>query len=137
MKKLFILFALLAPTSSFAYEVETHGLLTREAFDYSNLGRSNPANAEFYARLGFDRVDANAPFNQDGAPACAGTAAEPKLQAYIDAQPGWLTASNPDSSNRKFRCVQEYERASFQPDYRASIQAHYWVLHLSFGWKRG
>ena len=122
MKKLFILFALLAPTSSFAYEVETHGLLTREAFDYSNLGRSNPANAEFYARLGFDCVDANAPFNQDGAPACAGTAAEPKLQAYIDAQPGWLTASNPDSSNRKFRCVQEYERASFQPDYRASIQ---------------
>ena len=116
----FLIFLLLC-SDCWAYEVETHGLMTNESFDASILGASNSTQAEVYLRLGFDRVNATDPFFQAGLATCETLSDDPKRNAYVDAQPAWLSGGAPDAANRKFRCVQEYEKASFPPQFRGLI----------------
>ena len=92
-----------------AYEIETHGLFTEDAFDHSIIGRLNPASAEIYQRLGFDRLDPFRGFDQAGLADCANPAGSaPKLDAYVDPKASWTGTPLPDSSNVKFRCSQPY-----------------------------
>jgi hypothetical protein len=72
MKKLIAL-ALLS-SSAWAYEVETHGLLTVEAYKLSVLGPTiaNP----LYINLGFDRVDAQNPYLQPNLADCASSGSD-------------------------------------------------------------
>jgi hypothetical protein len=105
----------------FAYENETHGLMTLESFAISMLGPTNPASAELYLRLGFDRLAATPPFQQSGLPSCMDNGTSPSNEAYIDADPAWLNSAAPDASMRKFRCAKEYEQRSYPPTYRGLI----------------
>ena len=111
MKKLLALLFFCPQLS--AYEVETHGLMTQQGFDYSIVGLANPTSVEVYKRLGFDRVDPAYPFLQNGLAQCLVSGEDPKQDAYIDPRPAWLASMSPDIGNRKFRCAQEYEKAAF------------------------
>jgi hypothetical protein len=108
-------------SASWAYEVETHGLFTVESFNVSLLGPANPTSAAVYARLGFDRLNVETPFQQPGLAACAGIGNDPKQDAYVDAQPAWLNLGFPDVGNRKFRCPTAYDLGSMPPAYRRLI----------------
>jgi hypothetical protein len=112
---------LLFSASVHCYEVETHGLLTKNAFDFSVMGLRNSASVDQYRRLGFDRVDPNDPSEQIGLASCQSTGDDPKQDAYIDALPEWLSTVAPDAGNRKFRCIQAYEHGSFPPAYRGLV----------------
>ena len=105
------------------YEVQTHAFFGREAFGISNLNGASPASTELYLRLGFDRLAAPEPFQQDALTNCTGNSAVPQNDSYIDPKGEWLEngAVPPDAANRKFRCIQRYELESFPPDYRKLV----------------
>ena len=109
---------MLCATTASAYEVETHGLFTLESYNGSVLGPSNPASADLYFRLGFDRVAEAAPFQQSSSADCADGGLLPTNESYIDADPAWLNLPAPDASKRKIRCSKEYEFRSYPPEYR-------------------
>jgi hypothetical protein len=73
MKKLIAL--VLISSSACAYEVETHGLLTVEAFKISVLGQ--PIANPLYIALGFDRVNAQNPYLQPSLADCIEQFAKP------------------------------------------------------------
>jgi hypothetical protein len=116
MRTLILTIAIVA--TAHAYEVETHSEITRGAFRNSILGSSAAGQVDLYFRLGFDRTDLANPFRQLSAPSCTSTSSDPAADAYVDAQPQWLSAGNPDAPNRRFRCIQSYEQLSFFPTYR-------------------
>lgn len=116
-----LILTLVFATSANAYEVETHGAITLNAFDYSVLGNNNPGQADLYRRLGFDRVDLERPFFQVVGPQCDVTGLVPQVDGYVDPDPAWLASGNPDSSNRRIRCPQQYERNSMNPQYRGLV----------------
>ena len=119
MKRLLAFILVTSPAN--AYEVETHGLLTLEAYKVSVL-QPLPSPNPLYVRLGFDRQDAQDPYFQPDLTSCQSNGTDPKQAAYIDPVGTWLEGNvAPDSSNRKFRCVQDYEKASFPPVYRGLV----------------
>jgi len=121
MKSRSFLVALLFSSSALAYEVETHGAITDNAFEYSILGTRNPNQADVYSRLGFDRVDVRQPFFQTIGSSCSASSSTPQVNAYTDPDPAWLTQNNPDTGNLRVRCPQEYERNSMSPAFRGLV----------------
>ena len=103
-----------------ASEVETHGLITLEAYKISVLQQTSSLNPNpLYTRLGFDRQDSQNPYFQPDLADCQTSGSDPKQAAYMDAVGAWLDGNTaPDTNNRKFRCIQDYEKASFPPVYR-------------------
>ena len=101
-----------------AYETPVHAFMTKTAFDRSDLAVSS---GELYARLGFDRLNINQPF-QTGLPdGCVGAATIfERDNSYVDALGPWLVGPNvpPDTSNAFFRCPQTYERREISLEYR-------------------
>ena len=89
MKALVYALSICLCSSSFASEVETHGAITLNAFNFSVLGKDNSNQSELYLRLGFDRIDLRQPFVQTTGNPCV----DPKnaLQAddYLDVDPAW------------------------------------------------
>ena len=105
------------PMASFAYETPTHAFVTKAAFDRSDLAVNS---AELYARLGFDRLDINQPFQTGFPDSCTGAATTfERDSSYVDARGPWLVGANvpPDTSNAFFRCPQIYERREMPPEY--------------------
>ena len=100
-----------------AYETPTHAFMTKAAFDRSDLAVNS---AELYARLGFDRLNINQPFQTGFPDGCLGTASTfERGSAYVDARGNWLVGANvpPDTNNAFFRCPQTYERRNMPPEY--------------------
>ena len=100
-----------------AYETPTHAFITKEAFDRSVLTVNS---TELYARLGFERLNPNQPFETGFPDGCVGPASIfERDSAYVDARGTWLVGSNmpPDSGNVFFRCPLNYERRDMPPEY--------------------
>ena len=100
-----------------AYETPTHAFITKEAFNRSMLTVNS---TELYARLGFERLNPNQPFETGFPEGCVGPATTfERDSAYIDARGTWLVGSNmpPDTSNAFFRCPLNYERRDMPPEY--------------------
>ena len=87
MKRLLAFILVTSPAN--AYEVETHGLLTLEAYKVSVL-QPLPSPNPLYVRLGFDRQDAQDPYFQPDLTSCQSNGTDPKQAAYIDPVGTWL-----------------------------------------------
>jgi hypothetical protein len=103
--------------SAHAYETPVHAFMTKTAFDRSDLAVNS---AELYARLGFDRLNINQPFQTGFPDGCIGAATIfERDNSYVDALGPWLVGPNvpPDTNNARFRCPQTYERRDMPPEY--------------------
>jgi len=123
LTKFFGVIVSVLPMASFAYETPTHAFMTKAAFDRSDLAVNS---AELYARLGFDRLDINQPFQTGFPDGCIGPATTfERDSAYVDARGNWLVGANvpPDTSNAFFRCPQIYERRNMRPEYSGRTRA--------------
>lgn len=114
MKKL-RLFALLLPPMAFAYEVDTHALMTQGAFQGSML----TTDATLFQRLGFDRLPTTAPFQASWQQDCTANAILPGKTAYADALGNW--SGTDFSSDLRFRCTENYEKLVMPPRYSGRI----------------
>ncbi|NJR44087.1 hypothetical protein HC761_01115 [bacterium] len=109
-----IIAALCAPTL-FAWEVDTHAWMSREAFERSVLNPNTPEGANFAKRLGFDRLDPQAVFLSPGL-AATGTGASSK---YFDLEGDWdQNASNPAVPPVAIRFPNDWEHSRFPGNYR-------------------
>jgi hypothetical protein len=80
------------------YETPVHAHMTKNGFDRSILSVNNQ---DIYQRLGFDRLEADYPFNAQNS----------LCDSYADPSPAWLTVfTAPNESEVKFRCVTSYEQ---------------------------
>jgi len=112
----FLTLALLCGNAQ-SYETPTHAFITKAAFDRSDLAVNS---ADLYARLGFDRLNINQPFQTGFPDGCIGAASIfERDSAYVDARGNWLVGANvpPDTSNAFFRCPQTYERRNMPPEF--------------------
>jgi hypothetical protein len=101
-----------------AFNLETHAVITKEAFDRSILSGQSVASRDLYFRLGFDRLDAQHPFKFDGGTGCKFPfISNYEEDEYLDARGNWLNAPAPDLTNVVSRCPTQYEQRSMPPDY--------------------
>jgi hypothetical protein len=98
--------------------LETHGLMTQDAFRKSILSGQTTASNDLYFRLGFDRLDVKHPFKRETGLGCKfpGVSLYEEDQ-YLDARGTWLNAPAPDVSNVVSRCPTIYEQRSMPPAY--------------------
>lgn len=96
----FAVFSLVASTSAFAYEVDTHGRMTQTAFERSVL----TTDSGLLERLGFNRLDSKLPFRSTLPPPLGCLPASSPLyhDAYVDAEGEWQEQSFDDDV--RFRC---------------------------------
>jgi hypothetical protein len=101
-----------------SYNLETHALITQEAFDKSILSGQTVASKDLYFRLGFDRLDIQHPFKFDGGTGCKFPfISNYEEDEYLDARGTWLNAPAPDLTNVVSRCPTQYEQRSMPPKY--------------------
>jgi hypothetical protein len=100
------------------FNLETHAFMTQDVFKRSILSGQTAASNDLYFRLGFDRLDAQHPFKNDGGEGCKFPfVSNYEEDEYFDGNAAWLTASVPDASHVASRCPTIYEQRSMPPDY--------------------
>ena len=111
-----LVFLLTASTSALAYEVETHGLMTRTAYERSAL----KTNAGLLLRLGFDRLDQQAPLRVPGeSTPCWTGSSSPTVDSYPDASGDWPGYES--SVGVYARCPDDFEKRLMLPEYSGRI----------------
>jgi hypothetical protein len=107
-----------------SYNLETHGLMTQEAFTKSILSGQTVVSNDLYFRLGFDRLDVKHPFKRDAGAGCKFPGVSLyEEDEYLDARGTWLNAAAPDASNVVSRCPTIYEQRSMPPKYSGLLAA--------------
>ena len=91
-----------------AYEMPQHAAMVSKAFERSIL---TTQQGEIYARLGFDRLNAQHPFETPSPNDCLADVF-PTKDSYAHPRPNWLDMPNsaPDSTNVRFRCSTDFDR---------------------------
>jgi len=110
-------FLLVASTSAYAYEVDTHGQMTQTAFERSALTTDNG----LLERLGFNRLDANLPFRStvQNPIGCIPDGTPLYHDAYVDAEGEWQEQAF--DVDVRFRCPNRYEKRLMLPRYSGRI----------------
>lgn len=106
---------LMMASTSFAYEVDTHGLMTQAAYGRSAL----KSDAALLSRIGFDRLDLMRPLDSSATECDADGAFMPLRDAYTDARPAWTGTDY--LGDLYFRCPNQYEKRLMLPRYSGRI----------------
>lgn len=106
---------LMMASTSFAYEVDTHGLMTQAAYGRSAL----KSDAALLSRIGFDRLDLMRPLDSSATECDADGAFMPLRDAYTDARPAWTGTDY--LGDLHFRCPNLYEKRLMLPRYSGRI----------------